>query len=51
MIEEYYFLPLETNSNFVKCRTCDAVYSVLCGKRIATKVTSGDHGLGKCTKS
>ena len=51
VIHEHDFLPLGTDIHFVQCRTCDVVYCILCGKRIGTIVTTGDHGLGKCIRS
>lgn len=51
VLHEHDFLLMGTNSQFVQCKTCDAVYCILCGKKIATVITSTDHGVGKCTRS
>ncbi|MFL6309180.1 MAG: hypothetical protein ACJ70T_04180, partial [Nitrososphaera sp.] len=42
---------METDNNFMQCRTCDVTYCVFCGKRIATVVTRQHHGIRKCTKA
>ena len=51
VIHEHDFLPMGTFTNFIQCRTCEAAYCMLCGKRIATVVTRRDHGIGKCVRS
>jgi len=51
VIHEHDFLPMGTFSHFIQCRTCDAVYCILCGKGISTVVTRRDHGVGKCVRS
>jgi hypothetical protein len=50
VIHEHDFLIMGTYNHFIQCRTCDAVYCILCGKRIATAVMRGDHGVGKCIR-
>ena len=50
-IHEHDFLPTDSNNQSVQCRTCEAAYCILCGKRIAMIDTRRDHGVGKCNKS
>jgi hypothetical protein len=50
VIHEHDFLIMGTYDHFIQCRTCDAVYCILCGKRITTAITRGDHGVGKCIR-
>jgi hypothetical protein len=47
-IHEHDFLPMDANKQFIQCRTCEAAYCILCGKRIALIDTRRDHGVGKC---
>ena len=50
-MHEHDLVLMGIDNHFIQCMTCDAVYCVLCGKRIATVVARLDHGVGKCTKS
>ena len=51
MIHEHDFLPMDANKQFIQCRTCEAAYCILCGKRIALIDYESDHSVGKCIKS
>ena len=51
VIHEHDFLFVEMSNHFVQCRSCNIVYCIICGKRIASVVTRQDHGIGKCIRS
>jgi hypothetical protein len=51
VIHEHDFLPMGTNSHFIQCRNCNAVYCTLCGKIIARAENIVDHGFGRCIQS
>jgi hypothetical protein len=50
-IHEHDLVLMRADNHFMKCMTCNAVYCVLCGRRIAPIITRVDHGVGKYTKS
>jgi hypothetical protein len=51
MIHEHDFYFTGSNSRFMQCRTCNAVFCTLCGKKISSIETTGNHGLGKCVST
>ena len=51
MIHEHDFYSTGSDSHFIQCRTCDAVYCTLCGRNISSIENIGNHGHGKCVRT